>query len=141
MYLPIFSFWCIKCEYLHSDILHHVFPKEFFQSQSLVEEAINLKKIYFIVNNMNYPVGQKSEWWLPLEYWLGRGTWKTQLSTWYMCILHVLTQLKLINKIKFSIIHYFKSLLTFFIFKKNIKLKNHFIIYLRQSHEESLYPK
>lgn len=75
MYLPIFSFWCIKYEYLRFDIPHHVFPKEFFQSQSPVEGAINLKEIYFKFNRRSYPEGQ-SEGWLPLaEHWRGRGMW------------------------------------------------------------------
>lgn len=56
MYLPIFSFWCIKYEYPRFDILHHVSPKEFFQSQSLAGGAINLKEIYFKINNTKFPV-------------------------------------------------------------------------------------
>lgn len=59
MGISIFSFWCIKYEYLHFDILHHVFPKEFFQSQSLVEGAQNIFSrfldffpLFFVHNNI-----------------------------------------------------------------------------------------
>lgn len=83
MYLPIFSFWCIKCEYLHFDILHHVFPKEFFQSQSLVEGAINLKKMQFKFNNMNYSLLTEVRMVVTFGILTGRGKWKVELSTWY----------------------------------------------------------
>ena len=89
MCLPIFSFWCIKCEYLHFDILHHVFPKEFFQNQSLVEGAINFKKIQFKFNNMNYPLLTEIRTVVTIGI-LTEGVYgKVELSTWYLCIWYV----------------------------------------------------